>query len=91
MPQVHLFISGQVQGVLFRMHAHKKATSLKLTGWVRNLGDGRVEILAEGEPEILENFVDWCHQGPPAAQVENVEAQWHDEEENSCRDFRITG
>lgn len=91
MPQVHLFISGQVQGVLFRMHAHKKATALKLTGWVRNLPDERVEVLAEGSLEALENFVDWCHEGPPAAQVENVEVHWMDEEENSCKDFRITG
>lgn len=71
------------------MHTHKKALSLKLTGWVKNLDDARVEVFAEGTEESLESLVDWCHQGPPAARVENVEAEWLDGE-NRYRDFRIT-
>lgn len=90
MSQVHLFISGRVQGVFFRTHTHKKAIQLKLTGWVRNSPDGRVEAYAEGEEDILEQFVEWCHQGPPAAQVENVEVKWG-EGENQYKDFRIAG
>lgn len=89
MPQVHLLISGRVQGVFFRMHTHKKATALKLTGRVKNLADGRVEVFAEGPAGALEALVDWCHQGPPAAQVENVEVAWLDGE-NRYRDFRIS-
>lgn len=89
MPQVHLFISGHVQGVFFRMHTHKKALSLKLTGRVQNLSDGRVEVFAEGAEESLETFVEWCHQGPPAARVEKVEVKWLDGE-NRYQDFRIT-
>lgn len=90
MPQVHLTISGMVQGVFFRMHTHKKALELKLTGWVCNLEDGNVEAFAEGPQEKLEEFVEWCHQGPPAARVENVEIEWL-KEENRYKDFRITG
>lgn len=90
MPQVHLFISGHVQGVLYRMHAHKKATELGLTGWVRNLPDGRVESYAEGSEEDLEAFVEWCHVGTPASEVEYVEAEWKDEPDQ-YRDFRIQG
>lgn len=90
MPQVHLFISGRVQGVFFRMHTHKKALALKLTGWVKNIPDGRVETFAEGPSQNLEIFVDWCHQGPPAADVSHVAVEWLDEE-NQYQDFRITG
>lgn len=90
MPQVHLLISGRVQGVFYRMHTHKKALSLKLSGWVRNLPDGRVEAYAEGEEEDLQAFIDWCNQGPPAAQVEQVEVNW-EHGENSYKDFRIVG
>ena len=89
MNQVHLFISGRVQGVFFRMHTHKKALELKLTGRVRNLDDGRVEVFAEGPEGKLELFVEWCHKGPPAARVENVEINWQ-EGEQQFQDFRIT-
>lgn len=88
--QAHLFISGRVQGVFFRMHTHKKALALKLTGWVKNLPDGRVEAFAEGDEAVLEELIEWCHQGPPAADVEHVEIHWsHDE--NQYQDFRIVG
>ena len=89
MPQVHLFISGRVQGVFFRMHTHKKALELKLSGRVYNLDDGRVEVFAEGPEEKLELFIEWCHKGPPAARVENVEINWQ-EGERQFQDFRIT-
>lgn len=90
MPQVHLLISGRVQGVFFRMHTHKKAVELKLTGWVRNLSGGEVEAFAEGPEEKLMAFIEWCHQGPPAADVEDVKTDWYDGE-NQYGDFRITG
>lgn len=90
MPQIHLFISGRVQGVFFRRHTHKQATALKLNGWVRNCDNGCVEVFAEGSKEKLETFAAWCHKGPPAAAVEKVEATWSDEA-NRFGDFRITG
>lgn len=65
-------ISGRVQGVCFRAGACETARSLGLTGWVRNLPDGRVEALACGEPAGLEDFARWLGRGPPAARVEAV-------------------
>ena len=90
MAQVQLLVSGMVQGVFYRMHCHKKATALKLSGFVRNLPDGRVEVYAEGEEEALQALTDWCNEGPPAAQVDNVEAFWADGQ-NRFQDFRIVG
>ena len=73
--QWHLWISGRVQGVFYRGSAQKQALKLGLTGWARNLADGRVEILAQGSPENLQTFFDWCHKGPPAARVTGVERE----------------
>jgi acylphosphatase len=87
--RAHLFVSGRVQGVFFRDHARRWAGSLGLTGWVRNLLDGRVEVLAEGEREKLEDLVDRLREGPPFAQVEDLEIAWEDFR-NEFADFRIT-
>lgn len=69
-----LLVSGRVQGVAFRHFAVVEATRLGLRGWVRNLRDGRVEALAEGPPAAIEAFQTWCRAGPPAAEVDRVEA-----------------
>lgn len=69
----HLRIHGRVQGVGYRASARFKATSLGLTGWVRNLPNGDVELLACGAPAALEQLVSWCRQGPPAAHVLSVD------------------
>lgn len=74
--RVHLLISGRVQGVFYRAHTRDEARRLGLTGWVRNLSDGRVEAVAEGEEEKLKRLIDWCHKGPPGAVVRGVEARW---------------
>jgi acylphosphatase len=74
--RVSLFISGVVQGVNFRYHTYEEARRLGVAGWVRNLADGRVEVLAEGEQRALERFVGWCRRGPRLALVEGVEARW---------------
>jgi len=76
--RVHVFVSGRVQGVFFRDHTRRWAVSLALTGWVRNMGDGRVEVLAEGEKERLEDLVARLRLGPPMAVVEDAEAAWED-------------
>jgi len=80
--RVHLVIEGRVQGVWFRDSTRRKALSLGVHGWVRNLPDGRVEVVAEGSESQVNELVAWCHQGPPYAQVtrvhENVET-WQGE------------
>lgn len=74
--RIHCFIAGRVQGVSYRAHAQREAMHLGLSGWVRNCPDGRVELVAEGEQETLQQLVSWCHQGPPAARVTEVEIRW---------------
>jgi acylphosphatase len=68
-----LLISGKVQGVSFRYHAHDIATKLQLVGWVKNLNDGRVEIVIGGSEQNVDAMIKWCYKGPPLAQVENIE------------------
>ncbi len=74
--QLHLVVSGLVQGVWFRKSTRDKATDLALCGWVRNLPDGRVEILAAGSEGALLELQAWCHHGPPLARVDEVEGEW---------------
>ena len=69
-------VRGQVQGVSFRAATQDAARRLKLRGWVRNLRDGAVEVVAEGPRPALDHFVHFLHHGPPAAQVASVEPQW---------------
>ena len=76
MKRAHLWVTGRVQGVFFRQSTEIRARELGLVGWVRNLSDGRVEAIAEGAPDALEQWIAFCHDGPPAAQVEHVEIQW---------------
>ena len=73
---LHLLISGHVQGVSFRAHTQKKSLELGLTGWVRNLPDGRVEVQAHGPKDKLEILHQWAGQGPTAARVTEVKAEW---------------
>jgi len=61
--RVHIVISGSVQGVLYRRGAQDTARELGLTGWARNASDGKVEIVAEGEKEKIEQFLSWCREG----------------------------
>lgn len=68
-----LRIKGRVQGVFFRESARREAERLGVHGFVRNLADGDVEAVAEGPREALEQFVTWCHKGPPSARVEHVQ------------------
>jgi len=74
--RVHLIIRGRVQGVFFRYETQMVARRLGITGWVRNNYDGSVETVAEGAKEKLEEFVQWCHQGPSRARVESVDVKW---------------
>jgi len=73
--RIHLHISGRVQGVSYRSFAVREARSLGLTGWVRNLPDRRVELVAEGEAENLEELISRCWKGPPLAIVRSIDVQ----------------
>lgn len=76
--RTHVYISGRVQGVFFRSSAEDKALELGVKGWVRNLRDGRVEAIFEGEKEKVEEMLKWCRKGPPYARVANVEVKWEE-------------
>ncbi len=69
----HYLVSGRVQGVSFRVFAQKCATELGLLGWVRNLRDGRVEILAAGSDATLEEYEELIARGPTIARVDSIE------------------
>jgi len=71
--RMHLWVSGRVQGVFFRASARDQAEHLGLTGWVRNVPGGRVEIVAEGDDEDLEKLRRWARRGPAYAYVTELE------------------
>lgn len=76
--RAHLHISGLVQGVFFRDSAREKAEELGLVGWVRNLPDGRIEIVAEGDKEKVEELIKWAGDGPSAARVDDLDVEWEE-------------
>jgi acylphosphatase len=69
---VHLLISGRVQGVFYRASTQQAARKLGLSGWVRNLPDGRVEAMVQGAKTEVDRLVKWCHSGPTHARVATV-------------------
>jgi acylphosphatase len=71
--RVHIFISGKVQGVYYRQNTAQKAQELGIRGWVRNLSDGRVESVMEGDKVNIHKILDWCKQGPADANVSGVQ------------------
>jgi acylphosphatase len=71
--RISVVVHGRVQGVAFRHHTCRRALELGVTGWVRNLPDGSVEGLFEGNDPAVKALVDWCRQGPPASRVDRVE------------------
>ncbi|MBS7655436.1 acylphosphatase [Candidatus Bathyarchaeota archaeon] len=74
--RAHVFVSGLVQGVFFRWETRKNALKHNVKGWVRNLWDGRVEAVFEGEEEDVKKMIKFCEKGPPEAKVENIEVKW---------------
>lgn len=73
--RVHLYVEGFVQGVFFRSDTREEARRLGVNGWVRNLPDGRVEVVGEGEEKAVKELVNWCHKGPPGARVSQVKIE----------------
>ncbi len=72
----HVIVHGLVQGVWFRQSAKDEALRIGVTGWVRNLPDGTVEAVFEGDKKKVEEVVGWCHRGPSGAEVSKVDISW---------------
>jgi acylphosphatase len=81
--RIHIFIVGRVQGVFFRQSTRVMAIKNNVTGWVKNLNDGRVEIIAEGETQNIDNLIIWCKTGPANSRVDEFELS----EENFTSEF----
>lgn len=74
--RAHIFVSGRVQGVLFRDGTQRQAKRLGIKGWVRNLADGRVEAVFEGEKDKVDKIVNWAEKGPILARVGDLRVEW---------------
>ena len=82
-----MLVSGTVQGVFFREECRRQAGRAGVGGWVRNLPDGRVEAVFEGDPSAVDQVVSWCRTGPPSARVRGVEVI--SEEPSGETSFRV--
>jgi acylphosphatase len=71
--RVHVFVSGRVQGVFFRASTRDQGLHLGVSGWVRNMRDGRVEAVFEGDDEQVEKMLAWCQRGSHFSRVDDVE------------------
>lgn len=78
MKQVHLFISGFVQGVGYREFVRSEAKKLGISGWTRNLSDQRVEVVAQGIDADLKKLIELCEKGPFLSEVKNVSVEWEE-------------
>ena len=74
--RAHVIIAGRVQGVCFRMDTRRAAKQRGVTGWVRNLRDGKVEAVIEGDEKDVESMLKWCETGPPLAHVTKMDLSW---------------
>ena len=81
--RIHIFVTGRVQGVFFRQSTKVMAIKNNAKGWVRNLDDGRVEIVAQGETQDIDNLAHWCKTGPANSRVDEFELS----EENVTDEF----
>lgn len=86
--RIHIIVSGRVQGVSFRAYTQQRAWALGLRGCVRNLPNGDVEIVAEGEREALEKLLEWARRGPSGAVVTDVQVEFS-EADAAFPDFSI--
>ncbi|MBI4720062.1 MAG: acylphosphatase [Chitinivibrionia bacterium] len=89
MATLHVWIEGRVQGVFFRDSTWRKALELGLTGWVRNLPDGRVEAVFQGDEEACRKALLYVHNGPPGARVSDVQHRWESDASIFTR-FEVT-
>ena len=86
--RAHIFVSGRVQGVFFRVETRYEAMKRNVAGWVRNTSGGRVEAIFEGEREDVEKLIEFCRKGPPGARVTKIDVQWG-EYSREFKDFKI--
>ncbi|MBN1572558.1 MAG: acylphosphatase [Deltaproteobacteria bacterium] len=90
MVRARLIIKGRVQGVFYRYSTEKEAKRIGgLTGWVRNLPSGDVEVLVEGDDVKVNRLIEWCRKGPPSSLVTDVITDWGDYK-GEFSDFSIT-
>ncbi|HVF12771.1 MAG TPA: acylphosphatase [Actinomycetota bacterium] len=76
--RAHVWLTGRVQGVFFRQEAYERAVKNQITGWIKNLDDGRVEVVLEGAGVPVRAMMGWLHIGPPQARVEDVTVEWEE-------------
>jgi acylphosphatase len=76
MLEIYCIVTGHVQGVAYRTYVQEAATELDLVGFVKNRADGSVEVLAQGCPDILKEFVEYLHEGSLLSRVEGVAVDW---------------
>ena len=86
--RAEILVKGLVQGVFFRHNTKKKADEFGLMGSVKNLRDGRVEIVCEGDEEEIKKLIAWSKHGPQGAIVEHVDVTWK-EHTGELKEFRI--
>ncbi len=84
---IHAIVTGKVQGVFFRDSARQKAQSLNLSGWIKNLPNGCVELVACGDRDPIMMLTEWLWEGPPAAEVNNV--TWEEIPEENHKEFSV--
>ncbi|MGD2245441.1 MAG: acylphosphatase [Candidatus Aminicenantes bacterium] len=87
--RAHILVFGRVQGVFFRDFTQRWASSFGLSGWVKNLADGRVEICVEGDQDKIESLIGMVREGPPMSRVERLDVEW-ETFQDEFQDFRIT-
>ena len=87
--RLHLIIKGRVQGVFYRDSTKKKAQELDIKGLVRNLREGNVEIIAEGEETKLNDLIQWCWKGPENARVSDIKIEWQPYK-RQFKEFRVS-
>ena len=85
--RAHVFVSGRVQGVSFRDATRSQAEQLGLSGWVRNTRDGQVEAVFEGDPDTVQQMIEWCKSGPSSADVEDVSVE--NEQPENLSGFKV--
>lgn len=91
MKRVRIYVTGRVQGVFFRVYTRDVARQLAICGYVRNLPDGRVEIVAEGTEDSLTKIAAWAKkEGSPYSRIDGTEEKWEDIEKHQFSDFQIT-
>ncbi len=89
MNEIEISISGKVQGVGFREFAKKRADELEITGYIQNIEDGSLEMIAQGNKESLEIFIEECRKGPMFATITDFKVEWHTQLQDVFTEFEI--